>query len=132
MVTAVWKATTGWEAPELKPYGNFSLAPTASVLHYATECFEGMKLYRGYDGKLRLFRPDCNCRRMLISTTRVSLPAFEPEELEKLITALVAVDGEKWLPKSRPGTYLYLRPAMIGSAAGLGVATPKEGMCVPC
>jgi branched-chain amino acid aminotransferase len=95
MITAVWKSTTGWEAPELKPYGNLSLAPTASVLHYATECFEGTKLYRGYDGKLRLFRPDCNCRRMLVSSTRISLPAFEPDELEKLITALVAVDGEK-------------------------------------
>lgn len=64
---------------------------------------------------------------MLVSSTRISLPAFEPEELEKLITALVAVDGEKWLPKSRPGTCLYLRPTMIGSAPALGVATPKEG-----
>lgn len=65
MVTAVWKASTGWEAPELRPYGNLAIAPTASVLHYATECFEGMKMYRGYDGKLRLFRPDCNARRMV-------------------------------------------------------------------
>lgn len=65
MVSAVWKSTTGWEAPELHPYRNFSLPPTASVLHYATECFEGMKMYRGYDGKLRLFRPDANCERMV-------------------------------------------------------------------
>lgn len=62
----------------------------------------------------------------LISATRISLPAFDPEELEKLITALIAVDGEKWLPKSRPGTCLYLRPTMIGSAGALGVSTPKE------
>jgi branched-chain amino acid aminotransferase len=126
MITAVWKSTTGWDAPELRPYGNLSLAPTASVLHYATECFEGMKLYRGYDGKLRLFRPDANCRRMLISSTRISLPGFNPKELEKLIKAMAAVDGPKWLPKSRlPGT-LYLRPTMIGSAPALGIATPKE------
>jgi len=65
MITAVWNSTTGWDAPELRPYGNLSLAPTASVLHYATECFEGMKMYRGYDGKLRLFRPDANCNRMV-------------------------------------------------------------------
>jgi branched-chain amino acid aminotransferase len=65
MVSAVWKSTTGWQAPELHPYRNLSIAPTASVLHYATECFEGMKMYRGYDGKLRLFRPDCNCKRMV-------------------------------------------------------------------
>jgi branched-chain amino acid aminotransferase len=126
MVTAVWNQSTGWADPELKPYGNLSLAPTASVLHYATECFEGMKMYRGYDGKLRLFRPDANCRRMLISSTRIALPGFEPEELEKLIIALIAVDGPKWLPKSRPGTFVYLRPTMIGSAPMLGVSTPKE------
>ncbi|KAG9246450.1 putative branched-chain-amino-acid aminotransferase [Calycina marina] len=124
MITAVWKRETGWESPELKPYGNLSLAPTASVLHYATECFEGMKVYRGYDKKLRLFRPEANCARMLISATRIALPAFEPSELEKLILALLEVDGVKWLPKT--GDFLYLRPTMIGSAPGLGVATPRE------
>ncbi|KUJ15667.1 putative branched-chain-amino-acid aminotransferase [Mollisia scopiformis] len=124
MITAVWKASTGWADPELRPYGNLSLAPTASVLHYATECFEGMKMYRGFDGKLRLFRPDANCKRMLVSSTRISLPAFDPAELEKLIKAMIAVDGPKWLPK--PGTFLYLRPTMIGSGGALGVATPKE------
>lgn len=126
MIHAVWNSTTGWDAPELKPYGNLSLAPTASVLHYATECFEGLKFYRGFDGKLRLFRPDANCRRMLVSSTRISLPGFDPKELEKLIIAMISVDGPKWLPKSRPGTYLYLRPTMIGSAGALGVSTPKQ------
>lgn len=124
MITAVWRSTTGWEDPELRPYGNLSLAPTASVLHYATECFEGMKMYRGFDGKLRLFRPDANCKRMLMSSARIALPGFDPKELEKLIIAMIAIDGPKWLPK--PGTFLYLRPTMIGSAAALGVATPKE------
>jgi branched-chain amino acid aminotransferase len=114
MITAIWKSTTGWEDPELRPYGNLSLAPTASVLHYATECFEGMKMYRGYDGKLRLFRPDANCKRMLMSSTRIALPGFDPKELERLIFALISVDGPKWLPKA--GTFLYLRPTMIGSA----------------
>ena len=47
--------TSGWGVPEVKPYGPLSIMPTASVLHYATECFEGMKAYRGYDGKLRVF-----------------------------------------------------------------------------
>lgn len=124
MITAVWRSTTGWGDPELRPYGNLSLAPTASVLHYATECFEGMKMYRGFDRKLRLFRPDSNCKRMLVSSTRIALPGFDPKELEKLIIAMIAVDGPKWLPKA--GTFLYLRPTMIGSAGALGVATPKE------
>ena len=112
--------------------------PTASVLHYATECFEGLKLYRGYDSRLRLFRPDCNARRMLHSATRIALPEFDPAELQKLIETLCAQDGEKWLPRSRPGSFLYLRPTMIATADNLGVQKPKEALlyviacCFPC
>ena len=102
--------------------------PTASVLHYATECFEGLKVYRGHDLKLRLFRPERNAKRMLGSATRIALPAFAPEEFQKLIMKLVSVDGEKWLPKSRPGSFLYLRPTMIATAAALGVQKPREAM----
>lgn len=44
MITCSWTSTTGWAAPHLKPYGALQLMPTASVLHYATECFEGLKV----------------------------------------------------------------------------------------
>ncbi|KAK4150978.1 hypothetical protein C8A00DRAFT_45735 [Chaetomidium leptoderma] len=128
MITVTWKLGSGWSAPELKPYGPLSLMPTASVLHYATECFEGLKAYRGHDGALRLFRPDLNAKRMLMSTLRISLPGFAPAEVEKLILALMAVDGPKWLPASRPGSYLYLRPAVIGTNPQLGVQAPKEAL----
>ncbi|TPX14439.1 uncharacterized protein E0L32_005403 [Thyridium curvatum] len=128
MITASWSAAAGWSAPELKPYGPLTLMPTASVLHYATECFEGLKVYRGHDGKLRLFRPDCNAARMLMSSTRISLPAFPPSELEKLVIALMAVDGPRWLPRDRPGAYLYLRPTIIGTNAQLGVQAPSKAL----
>ncbi|CAK7240695.1 MAG: hypothetical protein STHCBS139747_002141 [Sporothrix thermara] len=129
MITVAWDAATGWAAPELRPYGPLSLMPTASVLHYATECFEGLKVYRGVDGRLRLFRPDCNAQRMLTSAIRISLPAFEPSELEKLIIALMAVDGPKWLPRDvAPGSFLYLRPTMIGTQPQLGVQAPKQAL----
>ena len=128
MITVSWNSSTGWSAPELKPYGPLTLMPTASVLHYATECFEGLKAFRGFDGKLRLFRPDLNCKRMLMSTLRISLPGFDPAELEKLIIMLMSIDGPKWLPASRPGSFLYLRPAIIGTQPQLGVQTPKEAL----
>ena len=128
MIQAKWTVESGWEAQKLQPYGSLCLAPTASCLHYATECFEGMKLYRGHDGKLRLFRPDLNCRRMLMSTNRIALPAFEPEELLKLIVKLCATDGKRWLPKDRPGQFLYIRPTMIASDPALGVERPKEAL----
>lgn len=128
MITATWSATTGWSAPHLKPYGPLSLMPTASVLHYATECFEGLKAYRGHDGALRLFRPDRNTARFLTSAQRVALPSFDPHQLERLLEALVALDGAKWLPRSRPGSFLYLRPALIGTQAALGVQRPREAL----
>ncbi|KAM3456566.1 hypothetical protein BB8028_0003g10540 [Beauveria bassiana] len=128
MVLANWSATKGWSAPELKPYGPLSLMPTASCLHYATECFEGLKVFRGYDGGLRVFRPDRNCARMNMSAGRISLPTFPPAELEKLILALLEVDGPRWLPRDKPGNFLYLRPTLIGTQSQLGVQAPKEAM----
>jgi branched-chain amino acid aminotransferase len=128
MIIAHWKKSTGWSPPELKPYGPLSLHPTASCLHYAHECFEGLKAYRGDDGKLRLFRPDRNGIRLQISAERISLPPPPGEELEKLILALLHVDAGKWLPKQRAGEFLYIRPTIIGSNSQLGVQKPSEAM----
>ncbi|KAL3423870.1 branched-chain amino acid aminotransferase [Phlyctema vagabunda] len=128
MMTVTWTADHGWHEPEIKPYGPFQMMPTASVLHYATSCFEGMKVYRGYDEKLRVFRPDLNCARLLTSSARLALPEFDPPELEKLLKTFLGLDGPRWLPKSRPGNFLYVRPTVIGSGEELGVSTPAEVM----
>lgn len=128
MVSARWTIEHGWDAPELKPYGPLAIMPSASVLHYATECFEGLKLYRGFDGRLRLFRVSRNCQRMLKSARRIALPDFDPKELEKMIIALCATDGDKWLPKERAGHFLYIRPTLIATDAALGVQRPREAL----
>ncbi|KAH6666599.1 branched-chain-amino-acid aminotransferas-like protein [Halenospora varia] len=126
MVSVTWTDDYGWHAPKIVPYGPLEIMPTASCLHYATQCFEGMKVYRGFDGKLRLFRPDRNCARLVSSASRVALPTFNPLELERLLKALMKLDGPRWLPKSQPGNFLYLRPAMIGNGEQLGVVSPSE------
>ncbi|KAH8589166.1 aminotransferase [Bisporella sp. PMI_857] len=87
-----------------------------------------MKAYRGYDGKLRLFRPDCNTRRMLISAKRIALPIFDPGDLEKLIFKLLEVGCPNFLPASDPGKFIYLRPTIIGTHCRLGVSVLKEAM----
>lgn len=87
-----------------------------------------MKLYRGHDSQLRLFRPELNCNRMLMSTNRIALPAFPPSELLKLIVKLCATDGPKWLPKDRAGHFLYIRPTMIATDSALGVQRPQEAL----
>lgn len=131
MLTVRWTEKSGWETPEIRPYGPLAIMPTASVLHYATECFEGLKAYRGHDGKLRLFRPERNAKRFLQSATRISLPAFPPSEFVKLLKAFVAYDGPKWLPDGQNGErgrFMYIRPTMIATAPALGVQKPREAL----
>lgn len=129
MITCTWTASNGWLTPELVPFGPLSLSPTASVLHYATSCFEGMKLYRGTDGSLRLFRPDRNCERMASSAARIALPVPDPRELSKLIARLAGVDGPRWLPtETHRGKFLYVRPTLIGDDPTLGVQRPKRAL----
>lgn len=98
MATARWTAAKGWETPEVRPYENLSIPPTASCLHYATECFEGMKVYRGYDGKMRLFRPDCNGERLDMSAKRATLPGFKYDELKRMVAKLLEIDGPRMYP----------------------------------
>ncbi|KIW31745.1 uncharacterized protein PV07_03343 [Cladophialophora immunda] len=126
MLTARWTEKAGWEAPEIRPYGPLSIMPTASVLHYATECFEGMKAYRGVDGKVRLFRADRNAKRFLQSAARISLPSFPPEEFVKLLKKFVGVEAAKWI--AEPESFIYIRPTMIATAPALGVQRPKEAL----
>lgn len=128
IIVATWKYGVGWSKPELKPYGPLRLLPTASCLHYATECFEGLKAYRGHDGKLRVFRVEHNVARLRTSAARITLPLFEPEEVKKLILSLLSEDADRWLPRDRAGDFLYIRPTIIGTSGQLGVQAPKEAM----
>jgi branched-chain amino acid aminotransferase len=73
MLTINW-SHGNWSKPNIEPLKHFSIHPAAKVLHYAIELFEGMKAYRGVDGKVRLFRPDLNMSRMHRSTHRSALP----------------------------------------------------------
>ena len=94
------------------------------MLHYAQELFEGMKAYRGVDGKIRLFRPMHNMARMNLTASRACLPAFDGHELVECIRKLVVVDQE-WVPHDTSSS-LYIRPTMIGTEPTLGVAPAGE------
>ena len=61
MLTIPWDIGRGWHSPAIVPYGPLSLDPAASSLHYGQEMFEGMKAFRGADGKVRLWRLMRHC-----------------------------------------------------------------------
>src|SRR6185503_15145928 len=101
-----WTPQRGWHAGRIVPYSPLALAPAAAVLHYGQEMFEGLKAFRGSDGKVRLFRVERHCRRMHAGAPRLCMPPVEPELMQQAITELVRVDKD-WVPSS-PGTALYI------------------------
>uniref|UniRef100_A0A7M4F0B5 Branched-chain-amino-acid aminotransferase n=2 Tax=Crocodylus porosus TaxID=8502 RepID=A0A7M4F0B5_CROPO len=126
MLTIEWSLASGWEKPHIKPLENLSLHPASSSLHYAVELFEGMKAYRGVDGKIRLFRPMLNMDRMARSAKRATLPCFDKHELLDCIRKLVEVETE-WVPYSTSAS-LYIRPTLIGIEPSLGVKKPTKAL----
>ncbi len=114
----------GWYDPRVEPYGPFPLDPATAVLHYAQALFEGLKAFRGKDGRIRLFRPQKHVERLNKTAHRMCIPALEPDLVVKSWTTLVDVDRD-WVP-SAVGTSLYVRPTIIASEAFLGVRPAKE------
>lgn len=126
MVTATWTADGGWGDAQLEPYGDITLSPAASVLHYAQEIFEGLKAYRHEDGSIWTFRPEKNGERLVNSARRMALPELPVEDFVESLKVLVEAD-QAWVPAYGEGEKsLYLRPFMYGSAAFLGLRPSTE------
>ena len=92
-----YSADKGWHDARVVPYGPITMSPAASVLHYGTEVFEGMKAYRRPDGGVQLFRPWENVARLNRSCERLGLPQLDPDDALQAIKTVVKVD-ENWVP----------------------------------
>ena len=106
-----------------------SLHMSTSCLHYGLEAFEGLKAFRGVDGKVRLFRADENGKRMQASARKLCLPV---PPLEMFVEACYEVVKRNidYVPPYESGAALYLRPTLIGTKVGLGVKASPEAMLV--
>jgi branched-chain amino acid aminotransferase len=124
MFLADFQEEKGWYDPRVEPYGPIPMDPAAAVLHYAQAVFDGLKAFRGVDGKVRLFRPDKHVERMNTSARRLCIPPLDPEMALASIVMLVGLDRE-WVPRT-VGTSLYVRPTVIANEAFLGVRPAKS------
>ncbi len=97
----------------------------ATCLHYGQECFEGIKAFRQKDGKVVIFRPDENARRMRRTAERCVMPPV-PEEMFIEACEKVVAANEEFVPPYGTGGSLYLRPLLIGTGAQIGVAPAQE------
>lgn len=109
----------GWHDPRIVPYAPLVLDPATMVLHYGQATFEGLKAYKAPDGRILLFRPYDNARRMNNSNERLCIPTLDPEFFVKAIRSLIEVEKD-WIPEAE-GTSLYIRPFVIATDPHLGV-----------
>lgn len=121
-----------WDEGRLVEDNRLCISEGSAALHYGQQCFEGLKAYRTKDGKIQLFRPDQNAKRMQASCRRLLMPEVP---IEKFIDACVQVvkANQHYVPPYGTGATLYLRPLTIGVGDNIGVKpAPEYIFCVFC
>lgn len=113
-----------WEDVKIVPYGDLSISPSISALHYGQAIFEGIKAYKLADGNVSIFRPDKNWERFNRSAARLCMPEVPQEIFLNGLKQLLHVDKD-WVP-GLDGTSLYIRPFMFATEAALGVHPSKS------
>ncbi len=113
-----------WGDPQIVPFANLSMSPTALCLHYGQTVFEGMKAFRMKDGRVNIFRIDKHYERFNRSLKRMCMAEVSYEVFEEGMKELVTLD-KNWVP-GQEGSALYIRPFMYASEARFGVKPSDE------
>lgn len=114
-----------WGQLEVSSEKTINIHMAATCLHYGQEAFEGMKAFRGKDGRIRLFRADENAKRMRRSCEGIMMAPM-PEELFLEAIDLVVKKNIDFVPPYESGASLYIRPIVIGLGEQVGVKPASE------
>ncbi len=114
-----------WGALEVTDKKTLDMHMAATCLHYGQECFEGMKAFRGKDGKIRIFRLEAGAERMQSSCRGILMPEM-PTELFREAIRLCVKKNERFVPPYESDASLYIRPLIIGTSSQVGVKPAKE------
>ncbi len=109
-----------WQTPQIMPYQPMTIEPSARVFHYGQAVFEGMKAYKDDDGKIFLFRPDQNFKRINKSAARLAIPEFPEEYFFKGLETLLKLDSD-WI-KPGVGNSMYIRPFVIATEPAISAS----------
>lgn len=114
-----------WDEPYLTRDKYLHLHVSATCLQYGQEAFEGLKVFRGADGQVRVFRWQANAERLQRSAEALKMAA-PPVELFGKAMRMVIADNADYIPPYETGATLYLRPLLIGTTPRLGVGPGKD------
>jgi branched-chain amino acid aminotransferase len=114
------KADRIWMDGKLVPFGDAQVHVLTHALHYGIGVFEGIRAYRGADGRSGVFRLREHLQRLYDSAHVVLMQI--PFQIEQLETACVEVLRANRLAEG------YIRPlAFFGSGAmGVGAQNPVQ------
>ncbi len=114
-----------WGELEVSSEETINIHIAATSLHYGQESFEGLKAFKGKDGRVRLFRWNENAKRMRNSSKGIMMAEVPDELFLKAVKKVIKLN-ERFVPPYGSGASLYLRPLLIGSGPEVGVKPSKE------
>ena len=118
-----------WGELEVSSDEHLNLHMAATCLHYGQEAFEGLKAFRGKDGKVRIFRLEENAARLQSTCQGILMAELPTERFKEAILKVVKLN-ERFIPPYETGASLYIRPLLIGTSAQVGVHPANEYMFV--
>ncbi len=113
-----------WNNPRIEPFAPLPMHPANSGIHYGQSVFEGMKAYKSREGKVMLFRPDMNLKRLNQSAARMAMPTIPEDLFHHALRELVLLDRD-WIP-DRDGSSLYIRPLMYAIDEFIGIRVADD------
>ena len=114
-----------WGEIEVSSSETINLHIAATSLHYGQEIFEGLKAFRGKDGKIRIFRLEENAKRIAESAKGILMAPVTAELFKEMVVKVVKLN-ERFIPPYGSGASLYIRPLEIGLSAQVGVKPASE------
>jgi branched-chain amino acid aminotransferase len=114
-----------WGELEINSSNIINIHIAATSLHYGQEVFEGLKAFKGKDGRIRIFRMDENAKRMQSSCEGILMANLPVEKFMEAVRLAVKMN-ERFVPPYESGASLYIRPLMIGTGAEIGVKPSNE------
>lgn len=118
-----------WGELEVSSSECINMHMAATCLHYGQEAFEGLKAFRGKDGKIRIFRLEENAARMQDTCRGTMMAELPTDRFREAILKVVKLN-ESFIPPYGTGASLYIRPLLIGTGAQVGVRPADEYLFV--
>lgn len=123
-VRAYWR-NGEWGPIEEHTEDQVTMHMAATALHYGQTAFEGLKAFRGVDGKVRVFRMDQNAKRMQSSADYLRMAPPTMDLFCDMVRRVVELNIDFVPPYESDGS-LYIRPVIVGTGPQVGVKPADE------